>query len=347
MSCTTCSQTPCTCGSSPCSPANVVYQGACTDPGVAQVGRHLPVLDSQFCERRLAPGDGGFLVLSVNSSGTPNIEWTNAPDVTLGDFTATQGQVFGTLLVQNSDDVFRALTGPSVANLVLLTDANGNLYFDALPAATVPDPLTVTTLNATNYTLGTGTFTGVPQFTGLASGTFTSLVGLDGSGNLVTGTLASNSAQSVMFFESPTSPSAATPNKTATAGSLLVIGNEISSSLPASGALISVTNSQTLTVVQAGYFEIDYSGYVSYANAAVGGNPGIILLINGIAVANGNTRPDAALTRIVRGMAIAGFAGRDLAVGDTIQLQLAASTGAAPNPETYEVRLRATCITQA
>lgn len=340
MSCTTCSQTPCCCGSSPCSPANTIHQAACTDPGVAQVGRYLSVLDSQFCARRLAPGDGGFLVLSLNSSGTPNIEFTNAPDVTLQDFTATQGQLFGTLLVQNADDVIRALTGPSVANLVLLTDASGNLYFDALPAATVPDPLTVTTLTATNYTLGTGVFTGVPQFTGLSAGTFTTVVGLDASGNLVTGTLASNTVQSVMFFEAPTSPSATTPNSAATAGSLLVIGNEIESSA-ASGTLVGVTNSQTLAVVQAGFYEIDYEGQV-VMNGNTAGTPSIQLLINGVIVSNGNSRAGVAGGPIRGSVAISSHYERSLSAADTIQLQLAAGSGASLS--VYEVRLRATRI---
>lgn len=339
MACSTCSCDPCSCGSS-CRPANTVYDCAAADPGIATSGRHLEVLDSKFNVRRLQNA-AGFLVNRQNGSGAWEQAWSTTPNVALAGFQATTNVAFGSILVQGSDGVLRYLIPPASANLYPRTDASGNLIFATLPTQSVPDPLTVTTANVTTLNLGSGVITGALQFTGLPTSAPTFFLGVDGSGNLVQGTPANTGSQSVMFFEAPTSPSAATPNRTTVPGDPLVIGNEIDFS-STSGALIAVTNSVTLTVVLAGFYQLDYSGYVSYVNAAVGGNPAIILLINGIAVNNGNSRPDAALTRVVRGAPLTGIAQRRLAAGDTIQLQLAATSGAAANVETYEVRLRAT-----
>lgn len=339
--CGICGCNPC-CGHGACDPANVIYQSTCADPGSLTVLRHILGLDQNLCVRRLIPsGSGGYFVARQTPNGWA-MGFSTTPVVALEEFLAVQGVAFGQVLVLQSDSVMRAMNAPAVANLVLGTNAAGQAMWIPIPASTVPDPLTVGTLTVT----GTANFNdvnivGTTTMTGAATGTLATFLGLNAANEIIKGTLATSTPQAVMFFESPTSPNGATPNKAAVAGSALVIGNEINSSV-AAGTLIAVINSQTLQVVEPGYYTIDYSGYVAYASTTVGGNPGILLLVNGVNVNNGNTRPDAAVTKLIRGMAITGFASRRFIAGDTLQLQLASSTGAAPNPETYEVRLRAT-----
>lgn len=329
------------CGCSVCQPANVIYRSQCTDPGSVVSLNHISGLDAQFCNKRLLPGEGGFLFAEQNSSGSWIIKFSPSPTIILGDQIAVLNQTFGKLVVNGSDNIQRQLTGPSTAGLTLTTNASGDLIFTTFPTQNTPDPLTVNTINAANFTLGSGTFTGTPVFTGLATTAIVSVVGLDAAGNLVKGTPATSLPQGCMFFEAPTSPSAATPNAGATAGSALVIGNLLfDSTLPAvpGGALISATNSQTLTVLTAGWYSFEWCGQVQYTNPTTG-NPAIILLINAAPVNNGDSRPSAALLNSVRNVELTGFHMRHMAAGDTIQLQLASTSGT--NLAVYEVRLNA------
>lgn len=323
-----------------CQPANVIYRSQCTDPGSVVSLHHLSGLDAQFCPKRLLPGDGGFLFAEQNSSGSWVIKFSPSPTIILGDQVAVLNQTFGKLVVNGSDNIQRQLTGPSTAGLTLMTNASGDLIFTTFPTQNTPDPLTVNTINAANFTFGSGTFTGTPIFTGLATSTIVSTVGLDATGNLVKGNPLTAFIQDVTFFESPTSPSPTTPNAAVTAGGMLTIGNEISSSTT-SGALISATNSQTLTVVQAGYYLFHWGGQVVMgANSA--GTPAINLLLNGLNVNTGNSRPLVGGGPIRGAQALIGFDGRRLPAGTTIQLQLNSGSGA--NLATYEVRLQATRI---
>lgn len=294
------------------------------------------VLDYKFNEFRLINGPG-FLVARVNDSGAYSIQFTEAPVVDLESYQAISLTAFGKLVIQQSDGILRNMIAPAAADLYLGTDGSGNVVFRPIPTATVPDPLSVTTANITNLTITNGIVNGGLLFTGLATGTLTSILGVDATGNLIKGTAADTSVQSVMFFESPTSPSAATPNGTTTAGSMLVIGNEIVSSLTP-GALISVTNSQTLAIVQEGFYEFEFSGQV-VMNANTAGTPEIDLLINGVNVGRGNSRAGVAGGPIRGSITISGLGERRMNVGDTIQLQLAAGSGT--NISAYEVRLRA------
>ncbi len=339
MSCS-CNSNPCQCGQSPCQPANVIYRALCTDPGSVAALAHLSGLDSQFCEKRLLPGTGGYLVAQQNSSGTWQIAFSSAPTVAVGDITAVINQTFGKFVVNGSDNIQRQLTGPATAGLILTTNAAGDLIFTTFPVQTVPDPLVVNTITAANFTFGAGTFTGVPVFSGLSTGALVSSLGLNASNQLVKGDPSTTGVQGCMFFESPTSPSAATPNSGVVAGGLLTIGNLLADSvLPAvpGGALFSATNSQTLQCVTAGWYEIIYvGGIVMPANNS--GSPSMQLLVNGVIVSNGSSR--AGLAGPIRGeVSVCGIFQRRFAAGDTVQLQLASGSGA--NLATYEVRLTA------
>ena len=338
--CGACNCNPCCC-SSPCAPANTIYEGTCSDPGSLTSLKHLLGLDQQFCERRLIPsGSGGYLVARQTPNGWA-IGFSTTPTVALEEFLAVQGVAFGQVLVQQSDNVMRAMNGPAVANLVLGTNAAGQAMWIPIPAATVPDPLTVADLNVTNVAnFNDVNIAGTTTMTGAATGTLTNILGLNATNEVIKGTIATTTPQSVTFFEAPTSPSATTPNSGVTAGGLLTIGNEVSSSL-AAGALIGVTNSQTLAVVQAGYYLIDYcAGVVSNANAAM--TPSVQLLINGVIVNNGNSRAGPAGTPNRTALTCTGIDGRRMVAGTTIQLQMASGSGS--NISVYEARIRFTRI---
>jgi hypothetical protein len=296
-------------------------------------------LDQQFCERRLIPAaGGGFLVARATPNGW-NIGFSTAPVVALEEFLAVQGVAFGQVLVQQSDNVMRAMNGPAVANLVLGTNAAGQAMWIPIPAATVPDPLTVTDLTVTNLaTLNNVEISGGVVFTGLGTGTLAFTLGVDSSGNLIQGTPATTGVQSCMFYEAPTFPSATSPNAAVAAGGLLTIGNLIYDSvLPAvpGGALITATNSQTLTVITAGSYNIDFCGMIT----STGVPSPINLLINGIIVNEGNSSSNSAQITTGRIQNVSGFEARRLAAGATIQLQLGSGIA---TPATYAVRLRAT-----
>lgn len=337
MSCS-CNQSPCCCGGSPCQPANTAFLATCPDPGMVNSGVHLSVLDVQFCERRLSNATAGFLVLRTNGNSQPSIQFTNAPEVALGTYQAVQGQPQPNFTIQGSDSILRELLAPVVANLFPRTNAAGQIIWDALPNATVPDPLTLANITVTTLaTIAAGLFTGAVSFTGLGTGDLSSVLGLDASNNLIKGNPATTGVQVQNFFESPTSPSVATPNASATAGSLLTIGNLLFDSVgTAGGALFTATNSQTLTCLTAGTYEVEFGGEVTYTGGS-SGQPGIILLVNGVAVNNGNGRSDASLTTTQRAANLWGKDARRYNVGDTIQLQLGASSGT--NTHVYEARV--------
>lgn len=323
-------------GCSPCQPANSAFRAACTDPGTVVLGTYLGVYDNQFCPRRLAAASG-FVVISQTGSGQ-QVAATNAPTVPLGTFQGAVGSEFGNLVIIGADGVWRQLLGPVVANQVLLTNALGNFYFGPIPAATVPDPLTITTLNATTVNTTALNVTGLPTFAGLGTGTITQNIGLNAANQLIIGSAATTGVHVAMFFEAPTSPSATTPNANTAAGALITIGNLIFDSvLPvvAGGALWTATNSQTLTCVTPGTYIVNFEGQVTYDSGS-SGNPAILLLVNGLTVSNGNSRPSG-VTTTLRAANLCGTYSRRFVAGDTLQLQLGA--GAGSNTNVYEARV--------
>lgn len=327
----------CTCGTiyggsccPSCQPANVIYQGECTDPGTLTTGRFLSVLDFKFCERRLASG-AGFLTSNINGSGNAGFSWTTTPQVQLIDYQAAENVDFGQLVVMGSDYRWRALVAPASAGLFMQTDATGNVYFGSAPAATVPDPLAIGDLSVSNLaTLNDVTTNGTVTLNNIAGGTTVTLLGLNASNEIVSQNIASSLAFT-MFYEEPTSPSPNVPNETAANGTYLVIGNKLYDS----GAnLINVTTSQALTVAVAGKYKIDFQALMRISNSS---NGAIGLEINGVIVnmagrTTGVTSLNATSSCI---STIAGFETRNLAVGDVIKLQMSRVGTVA----TYNVRL--------
>ncbi len=283
-------------------------------------GANLIVGDSNFCLRRLAPSPG-FVVTNQTPNGYEVVS-TDEPNVDLSTFAVASGGQIGVLLVRNADGVIRTLLPAAVAGLYMSTNAAGQLVLGPLPASTVPDPLSVTTLNATTATFGSLTVTGpTVKFTGLVSGTIASTVGLDASGNLVIGSPSATGVQCAMFYESASSPGVGTPNGTITPGSFLIIGNQLYDS---GASLIGVTNNSTLKVLVAGKYRIDFCCQITWTSGGHG-SPALNLVINGIIVNTGNARDGSSDTQ--RSAPLAGFEARDLSVNDTIQLQIAAGTG--------------------
>lgn len=319
------------CGCSVCQPANVVFHAACTDPGVATFGAHLNVLDQNFCERRLA-NVAGFVVIQSTPNGT-QVTATATPQIQLSSFGVISGGTIGNLVVQGTDNGLYSLVPPNTSGLYLSTNGSGQFVLSPLPPSTVPDPLAVTTANVTNLTATNFTLTAGMIASGLGTGTIVSTLGVDAGGNVIKGTASSTGVQAAMFYESASFPSVApTPNQNAAAGAILVIGNGIYDS---GGTIITVTNSQTLTVASAGKYILSWEGQVAYTGGGTG-TPSIQLLLNGVIVNYGNARPGISTTTD-RVAFCSGVHARDLVAGDTLQFQLAGSSGA--NTHVYELRM--------
>lgn len=330
MACS-CNNSPCSC--SPCQPANTVYQAACTDPGSATTLRHLTGLDSQFCERRLLPGTGGYLVASVTGSGNWLLQFTDEPKIPLAAYQAVQSQPFGNLLVQGSDNVMRELFGPAIADLYMRTNAAGQLTFEALPVQSLPATASFTDLTVVNLTtLKDLIVTGTVTMTGLSTGTIVNPVGLDINGNLVKGTITQTGSQCASFFESPTSPTPAggNPNDPTVAGASFIIGNLLFDSTGvAGGGLFTVTNSKTITCITAGAYIVDFGGLVHLGPGLTStGKVSIGLSVNGIIVNSGNSsNVYGQSTQYDRNRSLWGQDMRRYTVGNTIQLVLGAASG--------------------
>jgi hypothetical protein len=316
-----------------CSNVPGIFDCTCEDPGVADFGAHLAIRDSQFCNRRLE-NEVGLLQNQVTGSGQYRQTWTNEPSVALSTFSVTAGAEFGNLIAINADGIWRQLDFPNVAGLVVQTNASGQLVASALPAATIPDPLTVTTLNATTGNFGALNATGAVALTGLGTGTISQAVGLDGSGNLIKATGGTSSGvSSAQFFESPSSNSTATPNDSATANGFLVIGNLISDS---GGSIAQVQDSQTIKILVAGYYLIDWGAFMDTTVGLQGAS--ILLTVNGSVVNNGYGYPlNIDGSTINRPYPVSGDDGRPLAANDVIKLQV--SSGCVVRG-IYQARLR-------
>jgi hypothetical protein len=314
-----------------------MFDCSCPDPGAVSFGSHLSVLDGQFCEKRLT-NTAGLLQAFVTGSGAYQLFFTNEPSPALTTFSVTAGSEFGNLIAINADGKMRQLDFPNVAGLVVQTNASGQLVASALPAATIPDPLTVTTLNATTANIGTLSLTGTAAMSGLATGTITQAVGLDGSGNLIKGG-SSSGVQTASFFESPSGSSIATPNSGAVAGGFLIIGNMLFDS---GGNIAQVQDAQTIKVLVAGTYQIDWFGQLDGMAGRTGQT--IMLTKNGTVLNNGNgsATTDGTPAGTFRTTTIAGKEPTSLAVNDLLKLQIPSSAGT--SLKVYQARMVLTKI---
>lgn len=332
MACTTVTCSCGGCGCASCQPANVIYQGACTDPGTLTSLRHISGLDYKFCYGRLANGTGILNNVQLGGGGF-QITWTNEPKIALSSVQAAADTAFGNLTILGSDNILRQLDAPAAASLFLQTNGTGDVIFGSAPAAVVPDPLNVNNLDVSvQATIEDLEVNGDLELPNVAAGTVTNLLGINAANQVVLQSLAAGIAAS-MFYEANVSPSSTFPNKDKNSGEYLVIGNRIFDS---GAGLINVTTSESITVAVAGLYYISFGALVRMQANSRGS---ISLFINGIQV-NETGRADAAITTIgdAQVSPFSSFEIRRLVVGDVMQIQLSASTA---DPQTFNARLGA------
>lgn len=307
MSCQSCYPNDCLCGTA--------TETSCSDPGLETTGRHLAIYDSQFCERRLA-NTTGFLTY-----GTNGFNFTADPKVPLTQLVVDDGDLFTGLVINTSTGYFRSIVPANGVTGFIRGNGAGQMSFvpDSDVTATIPDPLVVTNLVATNASIANLAISGVPGFTGLNTETIVYPLGLNGANQLVKGSTATSSV--ALFYESPSMGSPARPNFTypGSANAAVQIGNEI---YDADG-IAHVTSSEVISIDVAGVYDIEWFGqYIGYningdISTGTAFNPGLWLTVNGVLRSQGNIQTYQ--DRNVGGTAM-GLYATPLSVGDQIRL---------------------------
>lgn len=297
-------------------------------------------LDYKFCPGRIV-NNSGLLNAVQNGSGNFQIGFSDTPKLNPETVTAAENVTFGNFFVLGSDNRMRQLEAPNTPSLFLQTNATGDVIFGAAPAATVPDPLNVNDLTVANQ----ATFEDVEinddlEINNLATGTAVNLLALDATNQVILQSLSQGLSFS-MFFESPTSPNASTPNKNKVSGQYLIIGNRLFDS---GGDNIAVTTSESLTVQDAGNYFLVWQAQFR-AGGAASAKFGVWLEINGTVVNQGNGRTDSEVSGVDVNngdmMGLSGIEARPLAANDVIKLLVSET---ASNSEIFEVRLIAVRI---
>jgi hypothetical protein len=277
----------------------------------------------------------------VDGSGNFQISFSESPQVDLPVTTILEDAAFGNFVIIGIDNKLTRVEGP--ANLFWQTNAAGQSILGAPPDAVVPDPLAVDNLTVgVLATIANLNVSGSMNFSGVSSGVLVSFLGMDGSGNVLKQSLGALTPQIAQFFESPTSPNASYPNSAQAAGANLIIGNRLFDS---GSNIITVTDSVTLTVVEAGDYEIKWGAECVKNNGGIGTwNAGILLNINGITVSNGGVNYNRDLGD-GNAVTVSCSYMRSLAAGDTIRLQNAPNANA--NQQIFELWLNAVRYTTA
>ncbi len=322
-----------------CQPSNVAIRGGCTDPGTITSARFLVGLDPQFCHGRITNGPG-VLNNIVNGSGNSVISWSNTPKIDPESVQGVEDQSFGNFLILSSDSRMRQLIAPAVAGLTVQTNATGQFIIGAPPAATIPDPLEVSDLVVSDQaTIDKLEVNGEVELNGLVAGTAVNILGFDAANKVVLTALGQGLGIST-FFESPTSPSASTPNLNKNSGEYLVIGNRLFDSGQDN---IAVGTSESLTIQDAGNYLIMWQAQSRMAGGA-GTLCGVWLELNGTVVNYGNGRTTSITTINTTNGSMWQLGGMDVrayAANTTIKLLLNATT---TDIQTCEVRLVAVRI---
>lgn len=312
--------------------ATLPSQCQCSDPGVVASGQDVIVADSNLCPRRLLPvrdvsGNvvGGFIVYAGTGQQESVIS-TNQPSVPVPGVAVAAAQSFGSLLLcTGTAGLFQTLNPPATSNLFLQTDGAGGLELAAPPIASVPDPLTIGTINVNTLLNVTGNMdlTGVLN-SAVAAGTITRLLGLDVSNNMVSGTVSLIS-KALWYESSPLySATPSYPNTSLLTGSPFIAGyiNDVD------GITAYVSPGTALSVVGNGTYQIDWRGSFVYGNNSSICDLGLTLLINGApanygvqgAVQQGRSGGNNQATAVVSGSHI-----QQLNAGTTISLSIRAS----------------------
>lgn len=303
----------------------------CTDPGIDVSARHISSLDYKMCQRRLQ-NSAGVLNSRVNGSGAFSIIWTDEPYVLYPELQVGEDEQFtGLVAAVGSNGVHRRIV-PTFEGF-LRSDASGNFFVGDAPVATVPDPLTLTTLNASNATISTLTLSGTATLSALPSDTIVSSIGLNGANQLVKG--SSPTISVALYSESTPITSASQPN--ATPIGYLVIGNEILDP----DDIAEVQDSQTIKIKQTGSYLLNWG--CQFGPRGVGGAtlyyPGAYLEVNGSVVSYGNGRKGGG-QNATTGFEHSGIHAMTLNANDLVKIKLS-YTGATPagNSGIYDTKV--------
>jgi hypothetical protein len=242
------------------------------------VGGNVIVSDPNGgCPRRLLPLRdanqnviGGFLMVQANGKDSVVVITPN-PQVIIPGLSVPANQAFtGIMLSAGASGTQYTLLPPAVANLFLQTDGNGNLILAGLPSGTVPDPLTLGTINVNTLLnlVGSATFAGAVSMSGLSVGAALSFLGLNAEKGLVLAPPVVNAK--ALYFEAPsltannnlnqpiknTSGLTPGPNEGLVSGMPAIIVNRIYD--PA--GLVLASGSTSLTIQNPGSYQIDWQG---------------------------------------------------------------------------------------
>lgn len=227
------------------------------DPGIASSPRYVATFDYRFQVGRLQSlGVNSFLIQRIDGSGNPVIEFSRSPQITPEDYNLALGQKFDNLLASLGSVGFRSLVPSGLsATAYLVANTDGTWALASAPTTTVPDPLTLTTLNAgsVNTTSLSATGNGI-TFSGLSTGTISKEIGLNSSNQLVIGNTAVSGA--AQYYESNSLTSVSTPNSTVVVNQPVVIGNEIYDP----NSLAHVQDTQTIVVDVPGQYSVRWGG---------------------------------------------------------------------------------------
>lgn len=298
-------------------------------------GKFLAIYDSQFCPKRLQ-NVPGFLVRS--GSG---MAFTTEPRVALVELEVAEGDTFNHIVVSlGTDGIWRRIKPGAGADGVLKADGNGHwILQDISTLFTVPDPLTIGTINVATLNAAATTISGLTTFSAMGTDTITQTIGLNAANELIKGSTPTISVAS--YFENSSLTDAGTPNwYPSSASDYCIIGNELSDP----DGIASVQDSKTINIDVAGDYLIRWRG--NFEGWKLAGNetssigdtkrPGIWLVIAN-SVVNWGTKN--VIQTKWRGSPVFGeHYAAGLAVNTKIKLQLNGSIQMGTDPATYPNR---------
>lgn len=270
----------CDCSSVPQTLVQCPFPG----PGILSNPRAVAAFDYRNQPGQVpSPNVASFLVAYLDGNGNPVVQWSNSPSVLPTSYPLTLNQKFtGLLDAMGSSGGMRILTPTGLSAIAYLTaNPDGTWNLSPAPSSTIPDPLTIGTINANALNSVTLNIAGLSTFTGLSAGTVTQNIGLNASNQLVTGNTSVSAV--AQYYENTSLVSVATPNSTVSIGTGVVIGNEIFDS----NGLAHVQDAQTIVIDVSGTYLVRWGG--TWANQSPLRKPALSLAWNSTAniVSNG------------------------------------------------------------
>lgn len=311
MSCSICGLNICNCGQTPC------IQADCEDPGMIPVGRHLPILDYKFCEKRLE-NVTGFLVAYAEEGATPQILFTPEPCIPIPILEVNLGDEISHINASLGDTGCMRRLVPGDSTDGWLRAINGKWVVSALPSENLPDPFETENLIVTDTATIENLVVGATMcFDALPAGTIETYVGLSAGNCLVTGTISQ--VEAALFYESASLTSASKPNDPTARNTNLIFGNEIFD--PQS--IASVVSTTRIKIDKAGSYFIIWTGFYD-RDGAQEGDDGIDLVINSAIVAFSSGRAEH--LNAPNSVNPMGIHLATLSVNDTIELRTTANS---------------------